>query len=205
MTLSPRAFAEDYLFRLSSVLHNIPLEAIAQLIEAVERTCVDGRQIFIVGNGGSASMASHMMVDLAKGTLSGPADDAQAGRVRVISLTDNVPLMTAWANDADYTRIFSEPLRNLGSPGDLLIAISASGNSANILSAVHAARTLGMRVVALTGFGGGELAALADVSLVVPAKEYGPVEDVHLIVNHILSGYLRERLRSNAYHWSSPT
>jgi D-sedoheptulose 7-phosphate isomerase len=195
---NPRAFAEDYLSRLRSTLQEMPFDALSEVIGAIERAWVEGRQIFIAGNGGSAALASHMMVDLAKGTL-GPSGRTRSRRVRVMALTDNVPLMTAWANDADYSRIFCEPLRNLGSPGDLLVAISASGNSANILLAARTARELGMHVVALTGFGGGELTTLADASFVVPAKEYGLVEDVHLILNHIVSGYLRELLASQPY------
>jgi D-sedoheptulose 7-phosphate isomerase len=134
------------------------------------------------------------MNDLCKGTL-GHKGDAPWKRFRVIALTDNVSLMTAWANDTDYNHIFSEPLRNLAGRGDVLVAISASGNSPNIIAAVEVAKTIGLRVIGLTGFGGGKLAKLADVSFTVPSNEYGPVEDVHMILDHIITGYLYEKLK----------
>jgi len=148
----------------------------------------------VIGNGGSAATASHMMNDLCKGTL-GHKGDAPWPRLRVIALTDNVSLMTAWANDTDYNHIFSEPLKNLAERGDLLIAISASGNSPNILAAVEAAKQIGVNVIGLTGFGGGKLAKLAEISFVVPSDGYGPVEDVHMILDHIITGYLYEKLK----------
>jgi D-sedoheptulose 7-phosphate isomerase len=193
--MTPATFAEQYFDGLRSIIDRIPIEAVARVVDEVERAYLENRQIFIVGNGGSASTASHMMTDLGKGTL-GRKGDASCRRVRVMSLSDNVALMTAWANDTDYSRIFSEPLRNLAACGDLLVAISASGNSPNVVTAARTARQLGMRLVALTGFSGGELGQLADAALVVPSNDYGPIEDVHLILNHILVGYLCERLRS---------
>ena len=139
-----------------------------------------------------------MMNDLCKGTLGhNPEKEGSSDwkRFRVVALTDNVSLMTAWANDADYDHIFSEPLKNLARMGDLLVAISASGNSPNILAAVEVAKQIGLKVVGLTGFGGGKLARLADVSLVVPSSEYGPVEDAHMILDHILTGYLYQKTK----------
>ena len=197
---SSSEFAKDYLRELKAVLDQLPLDAVAGAIAEFETAHAAGRQIFVIGNGGSAATASHMMNDLCKGTL-GHNPDAEGSaawpRFRVIALTDNVSLMTAWANDADYNHVFSEPLRNLAQRGDLLVAISASGNSPNILAAVAAAQQLGLRVVGLTGFGGGKLAQQADVAVIVPSKEYGPVEDVHLIFDHILTGYLHEKLRES--------
>jgi D-sedoheptulose 7-phosphate isomerase len=187
-------FARNYLADLKRVLDRLPLadlDRTAQLIEAAHGA---GRQIFVIGNGGSAATASHMMNDLNKGTL-GHKGDALWKRFRVIALTDNVALMTAWANDTDYNHIFSEPLKNLAQPGDLLIAISASGNSPNILAAVAAAKPMGLKIVGLTGFGGGKLAQLADVALVVPSNDYGVVEDVHMIFDHIITGYFYEKLK----------
>jgi D-sedoheptulose 7-phosphate isomerase len=104
--------------------------------------------------------------------------------------------MTAWANDAGYDCIFSEPLRNLAQPGDLLIAISASGNSPNVIAAVEAGKQIGMKIVGWAGFGGGKLAKLSDISIVVPSDGYGPVEDVHMILDHMMTGYLHERLKA---------
>ncbi len=176
------------------MLDRLPFDQIEKVIQAIEVAHSEGRKIFVIGNGGSAATASHMMNDLNKGTL-GHKGDTPAKRLRVIALTDNVSLMTAWANDTDYTRVFSEPLRNLGERDDVLVAISASGNSPNILAAVETAREMGIKVIGLTGFGGGKLAKLADVNFDVPSSDYGPVEDVHMILDHIITSYFCEKLK----------
>ena len=191
-------FAKGYLAELKDVLDRLPLDAIDRAVAAIETAHAAGKRIFIIGNGGSAATASHMMNDLCKGTLGhNPDKEGSSGwkRFRVIALTDNVSLMTAWANDADYNHIFAEPLKNLAERGDLLVAISASGNSPNILAAVEAAKKIGIKVIGLTGFGGGKLAKLADVSFIVPSDGYGPVEDVHMILDHIITRYLYEKLK----------
>jgi len=187
-------FAKDYIQGLKDVLDRIPLGPVDEIIQAIELAQNNRQRVFVIGNGGSAATASHMMNDLCKGTL-GHKGDAPWPRLRVIALTDNVSLMTAWANDTDYNHIFSEPLKNLAERGDLLIAISASGNSPNILAAVEAAKQIGVKVIGLTGFGGGKLAKLAEISFVVPSDGYGPVEDVHMILDHIITGYLYEKLK----------
>ena len=187
-------FAKDYIHGLKAVLDRLPLKPVEEIIQAIEQAQKERRQVFVIGNGGSAATASHMMNDLCKGTL-GHKGDAPWPRLRVIALTDNVSLMTAWANDTDYDRVFSEPLKNLAQRGDLLIAISASGNSPNIIAAVEAAKHLGVKVIGLAGFGGGKLSKLADVSFVVASDEYGPVEDAHMILEHIITGYLYEKLK----------
>lgn len=194
-SMNAQTHARNYLANLKTILDRLPLEPIEKIAEALERAHAERRQIFIIGNGGSAATASHMMNDLNKGTL-GHKGDAPWGRFRVIALTDNVSLMTAWANDTDYNHIFSEPLKNLANAGDLLIAISASGNSPNILAACDAAKQLGLQIIGLTGFGGGKLAQMADIALVVPSNEYGPVEDVHMILDHILTSYLYGKLKA---------
>jgi D-sedoheptulose 7-phosphate isomerase len=191
-------FAKDYIHGLKGVLDHLPLKPVDEIIQAIEQAQNDRRQVFVIGNGGSAATASHMMNDLCKGTL-GHKGDAPWPRLRVIALTDNVSLMTAWANDVDYDRVFSEPLKNLAQRGDLLVAISASGNSPNIIAAVEAAKQLGVRVIGLAGFGGGKLAKMADVSFVVPSDEYGPVEDAHMILDHIITGYLYEKLKETHF------
>jgi D-sedoheptulose 7-phosphate isomerase len=187
-------FAKEYLSGLKDVLDRLPLKPIDEIIRVIEHARDEGRQIFVIGNGGSAATASHMMNDLCKGTL-GHKGDAPWPRLRVIALTDNVSLMTAWANDTDYNHIFSEPLKNLAQRGDVLVAISASGNSPNIVAAVEAAKQIGVTVVGFAGFTGGKLSKMADVSLVVPSDGYGPVEDVHMILDHIITGYLYEKLK----------
>jgi D-sedoheptulose 7-phosphate isomerase len=191
---TPSQFAADYLTGLKAVLDRLPLAEFERVTQAVEAAHAAGKQIFVIGNGGSAATASHMMNDLNKGTL-GHKGDAPWKRFRVIALTDNVSLMTAWANDTDYNHIFSEPLKNLAQPGDLLIAISASGNSPNIITAVEVAKQLGVKVVGIAGFGGGKLAKLSDVAFVVPSEDYGPIEDVHMILDHMLTSYFYEKLK----------
>ena len=187
-------FAKDYIGGLKDVLDRLPLKPIDEIIRAIEQARDEQRQVFVIGNGGSAATASHMMNDLCKGTL-GHKGDAPWPRLRVIALTDNVSLMTAWANDTDYNHVFSEPLKNLAQRGDVLIAISASGNSPNIIAAVEAAKHIGVKVIGLAGFGGGKLSKLADVSFVVPSDGYGPVEDAHMILDHIITSYLYEKLK----------
>src|SRR5437899_2810070 len=187
-------FAKTYVQDLKSVLDKLPFDKLDGIVVAIESAHEAGKQIFIIGNGGSAATASHMMNDLNKGTL-GHKGDGTWKRFRVIALTDNVSLMTAWANDTDYNHIFSEPLKNLAQRGDVLVAISASGNSPNIIAAVEAAKQIGVKVIGLIGFGGGKLSKMADVSFVVPSDGYGPVEDVHMILDHIITGYLYEKLK----------
>jgi D-sedoheptulose 7-phosphate isomerase len=172
----------------------MPLAAVGQVIEAIQAAHKAGKQIFVIGNGGSAATASHMMNDLCKGTL-GHKGDAPWPRFKVLALTDNVSLMTAWANDTDYNHIFSEPLKNFAQPGDLLIAISASGNSPNIIAALAVAKQIGVKIIGFAGFGGGQLAQMADVVVTVPSNDYGPVEDVHMILDHIIVSYLYASLK----------
>jgi D-sedoheptulose 7-phosphate isomerase len=191
-------FATGYIDRLKDVLDHLPLKPVDAIVHAIEQAQQERRQVFVIGNGGSAATASHMMNDLCKGTL-GHKGDAPWPRLRAIALTDNVSLMTAWANDTDYNRIFSEPLKSLAQRGDLLIAISASGNSPNIIAAVEAAKQMGVKVVGLAGFGGGQLSKMADLSFVVPSDEYGPVEDVHMILDHIITSYLYEKLKETHF------
>ena len=190
-------FAKQYLETLKSLLDRLPLDAVDRVVAMLEAAYETGHQIFVIGNGGSAATASHLMNDLCKGTLGeGPEGSPDWKRFRAIALTDNVSLLTAWANDAGYSRVFSEPLKNLAQPGDLLVAISASGNSPNILAAVEAAKRIGVRVVGLTGFDGGRLAKLADAALVVPSNEYGPVEDAHAVLGHIITSYLFQKIKA---------
>jgi len=147
------------------------------------------QQVFIMGNGGSASTASHMMNDLNK-----YASVPGRPRFRALALTDNVPLLTAVGNDQAYAEIFVEPLRNLLQPGDLVILISASGNSPNIVAAAEYARAQGATVIGFCGQPGGRLAQLADCRVIVPSDRIGQQEDGHLILNHALAFALRARL-----------
>jgi D-sedoheptulose 7-phosphate isomerase len=184
------AFARGYLEDVSASVARLPLAQIAVFAETIERAYRDDRQVFVIGNGGSASTASHMACDLAKNIY--PADGApRIRRFRVLSLTDNVALITALANDNGYDRVFADQLSYYVRPGDLVIAISASGNSPNVLEGLAAARTAGARTAALLGFGGGRARELADVSVLVDSRDYGHVEDAHLVVNHLVTAWMR--------------
>jgi D-sedoheptulose 7-phosphate isomerase len=184
---------EAYVDRLKSAIAALPTDRLTELGEILYRTYRNGQQVFTLGNGGSASTASHMAADLAKNTIS-----ANMRRFRILSLNDNQALLTALANDLGYENVFSEQLKNLIRPGDLLIAISASGNSANVAKAIRYAQTQCAEVVGILGFEGGEVARLADLSIVVPSDHYGVVEDVHLIINHILVDHFRQRLAEDS-------
>lgn len=179
---------EAYISEIQGILDKSPIEDIQKCIDLVMLTYNRNGQIFVIGNGGSASTASHIANDLGKGTVH------LGHRPRVISLTDNVSTMTAWSNDACYEDVFVEQLKGLVNPGDLLIGISASGNSENVLRAIRYANAIGCKTMGWTGFGGGQLAKMTDVNVVVDSKEYGPVEDVHLMLNHILCKSIHTKL-----------
>ena len=178
---------QKYLSHLQGVLERLSLPDVRKSIDLVMEAYHADQQIFVVGNGGSASTASHIACDLGKGT-----SVIGEKRFRVISLTDNVATMTAWSNDVCYEDVFVEQLKNLVNPSDLVIGISASGNSENVLRASRHANAVGCKTVGWTGFGGGKLAGITDVSVVADSHEYGPVEDVHLVLNHILHAWIRE-------------
>ena len=181
---------DTYVAALRGVLAQLDTDAISSVVEVLLQARQEERTVFIVGNGGSASTSAHMATDLCKVT----AVDGQPG-VRAVSLPDNVALLTAWSNDEDYEQSFSGPLGAYLSPRDVLIAISASGRSPNVLEATRVANRIGAVTIGLTGFGGGDLAALAQISIVVPADDYGLVEDSHLAINHALTAAVKARIR----------
>jgi D-sedoheptulose 7-phosphate isomerase len=184
-------YVESYFDRLRATIDRIPLERIERMGDILFRAYQHDKQVFVVGNGGSAATASHMACDLGKNTI-GP----NQRRFRILSLTDNTPLLTALANDVGYEHVFSEQLVNLIRPGDVLIVVTGSGRSPNILHAMHYARARGATVIALLGFDGGPASELADELVLVPSEDYGLIEDLHLILNHVLVGYFRERLEN---------
>ncbi|MEI6290698.1 MAG: SIS domain-containing protein [Chloroflexota bacterium] len=180
------SFIKMYTDQLNQVLNNLPADKFLEINAALNEARENGRQIFSVGNGGSAAAASHMVCDFGKNTR----EDGK-NRIRAICLSDNIPSIMAYANDEGYDVIFSEQLLALGKAGDILIAISGSGNSANILKVIETAREMQIKVIGLTGFQGGKMKALTDICLVVPSDSMEMIEDVHLIINHILAGLLR--------------
>jgi len=186
--------SRDYLKQVAALLDELP-DQCDRLVETLYRGFEQGRTVFLVGNGGSAANASHFGQDLAKGTLSSMA---ATRRFRVVPLTDNIGYITALANDEGYDSVFEQQLRNLAAPGDLLVAISGSGNSPNVLRAVEYARSIGMTTIGVTGFDGGKLRAMADVRVHIPIEDMGMTEALHAVVFHAAMCFLRERLAKGA-------
>ncbi len=186
--------SQEYFEMYPRVLANLPHNAIGQAISELFRAYGDGKSVFIFGNGGSAALASHFACDLGKGTVIG--NNGQK-RFRVLSLTDNVPLVTAWANDTSYEQIFAEQLQNFVAPGDVAFAISGSGNSPNVLEALKVAKDAQATTIGLTGFKGGKMKSLCDVCVILPSDNMQIIEDFHLSVTHAVFSVLRYRISEN--------
>jgi len=188
----PLAFARGYLDYLKEVMDHVDPASIAAFAETLLQARERGARIFFIGNGGSAATASHFANDIAIGSRS------WAAPFRAISLTDNVSTVTAIANDYGYEEIFTLQLKTQMTSGDVVVAISASGNSANVVGALEYANEHGAVTLALTGFDGGRLRKVAQRGVHVPTNmgEYGPVEDVHMIIDHLVGAYLFERCRA---------
>ena len=190
-------FIESYLAQFHEAVRRVAVAEINRANHALLAAFERGSWVFVAGNGGSAAMASHLACDLEK-TVSGKDPRAAKRRFRVQSLVDNVARLTAWANDETYDCVFSEPLRNQASANDVLVVISASGNSPNVLAALETARDLDMVTIGCLGFDGGKAAALCDVPLVVPVADYGLVEGAHGVLAHLMTSWLThavDRLR----------
>ena len=180
-----------YFARSTRIVRSLPFATIERVAEVLYRAYEAGRSVFLFGNGGSASLASHFACDLAKGTA---LVDKLAKRFRALSLTDNLALMTAWANDTSYERVFAEQLRNLVQPGDVAFGISGSGRSANVLLALHEARRSGAVTIGLSGFEGGRLPEVCEHCIVIPSHNMQIIEDLHLAVAHALFTVVRDRI-----------
>lgn len=181
--------ATEYLARLSTVLEYIPSRALSDIVELLLSARTAGQRIYLMGNGGSAATASHIACDLVK-TAMVPG----LAPLRVFGLTDNTPLLTAWANDRAYEGVFAEQVQAFVEPDDVVIAITASGNSPNILAGLKAASAKGAHTVALVGFNGGHASKLADIVVHVPCHDYGLVEDAHAAIGHALTAAVRSSL-----------
>ena len=179
-------FADAYLDHVSTILTKIDRASISEFVAILLDARERGTRIFFIGNGGSAATATHFANDIAIGTrtLDKP--------FRAMSLTDNAAVITAIANDDGYNAVFVQQLKALAGPRDVVVAISASGNSSNVLQAVEWANDHNTITVGLTGFDGGALRNLAHYSVHVPTEkgEYGPVEDSHLVLDHLITNYL---------------
>lgn len=192
---SPFTKAQEYFEMYKEVVAQLPYSAVDEIIEELLLRYEQGRAVFLFGNGGSAALASHIACDLGKGTVVN--GDSQT-RFRVVALTDNIPLMTAWANDSSYDRIFAEQLQNLVYRGDVAFAISGSGNSPNVLAGLQVARAVGAVTIGLTGFQGGKMKALCDHCVVVPSNNMQIIEDFHLSVAHAMFSVIRDRISKAA-------
>lgn len=178
-----------YLEEMEQAVRSIDRHAVRTVVDVLFDCWSRRGTVYLAGNGGSAATASHMVCDLMRCTLV-----AGRARVRAVALSDNIPSLTAIANDIAYEDVFVEPLRALLDPGDVVLAISGSGNSPNVLRAIEYARAAGNSTIGLCGDTGGILATLVDVAVKVPAARIGQQEDGHLILNHAISLALRERI-----------
>jgi D-sedoheptulose 7-phosphate isomerase len=184
--------AISFLEKLARILELVPGEPLDCAVKLLLDTAVSGRRVYVIGNGGSAATASHLVCDLSK-----VAQVPGHQPLRTFALTDNVPLLTAWANDTDYSRVFAEQLTALVEPGDVVIAISASGTSPNIVTGLKAAATAGARTIGLFGFNGGSAYRLVDVAIHVRSNDYGLVESAHLGIAHALTAAIRRAWELN--------
>lgn len=184
----------DYVKELMKVLNTMDYEKIEKISEVLFTAYRGDKTIYIIGNGGSAATASHFACDLGKGTL-GREYSSNLKRFRVQALTDSVELITAYGNDFDYNEIFSQQLRNLLQPGDVLISLTGSGNSENIIRAIDVANNIGAINVGFLGFDGGKAIGKVDHYILVESYNYGVVEDVHLMLEHMICQAFQERIK----------
>ena len=191
-SLSINDYSKSYIEYLSSVLNSISLTDIEKFVEVLLEARERASSVFFIGNGGSAATASHFANDIAIGT------STDEKPFRAISLCDNQAVITAIANDDGYEEIFSQQLQVLLKKQDVVIAISASGNSPNLIRAIETAKKMSAITVGISAFDGGKMKEMVDVSLHVPTEkgEYGPAEDAHMVLDHLVSSYLMRLVRS---------
>jgi len=184
-------FSTSYFKYLGEVLNKISLDEIECFVNLILEARERGSTIFFIGNGGSAATASHFANDIAIGTRS------YHNPFRVISLCDNQAVITAIANDDGFEKIFSQQLRVLLKKQDVVVSISASGNSPNLIHAINTAKTMGAISVGISAFDGGKMKDLVDFSLHVPTEkgEYGPAEDAHMVLDHLVANYLMRKVK----------
>jgi D-sedoheptulose 7-phosphate isomerase len=182
--MDKQKFARNYFEKLAKLSAMIDTGEIEKVISMIEETYDKGNIIFIAGNGGSAATASHMVCDLSKTT---------GKNIKAISLSDNVPTMSAIGNDISFDQVFSIPLKILAKKGDMLLVITGSGNSKNIIEVIKTANDLGMKTAGFLGFDGGKCRGRLDASILIPSNEYGPVEDFHMILDHLMTEYFKKQ------------
>lgn len=193
-------FAREYLGSIAEVLEQLDPEHIAHAADILFDAYTRGATVFIAGNGGSAAIASHLACDLEK-TVAGPKSQRTPRRLRAVSLNDNLATLTAWANDEGYENVFSERLRAHADSGDVLLVVSSSGNSPNVIEALKVARELELRTIAWLGFDGGKALELAECAVHVPMRDYGMVEGIHSVISHLVTDMLVQAIRGkrNSY------
>jgi D-sedoheptulose 7-phosphate isomerase len=177
-----------YREQLRKTLDALPVDRIAAAIEWFDEARANRRHIFVCGNGGSAATASHFVCDVVKG-----ASYEREARFRMMALNDSVSTMTAYSNDVNYECVFTEQLKNFAEPGDILLVISGSGNSPNVVKAVEYANSVGCKTIALTGRDGGKLAHIAQLNVQVTEPHMGRIEDAHMIICHMIGYYFMEQ------------
>jgi len=190
-------FISNYFEELKKILDKISKKDIEEITNIIYNAYLNDRTIYILGNGGSASTSSHFACDLGKGTLSRVYDQNEK-RFKVVSLVDNVATITAYANDLSFDDIFVQQLHNLVKKGDVVIVITGSGNSKNVIKAVKYARECGAITIGLLGFDGGKVKKLLDKYVIVPSNHYGRIEDTHLILEHLITDYLRSKIKEKS-------
>jgi D-sedoheptulose 7-phosphate isomerase len=192
-TVEAQASINTYFSDLQEMVRAISQAHLQEVLALLEETYRQGHRIFIMGNGGSAATASHFALDLAKNTIM-----PGAPRVKAISLTDHVPLITAWSNDTAYEHIFAEQLANMIEPGDVVIGISSSGNSPNVINALNLAKKSRAFTVGLLGAEGGLIKNIVNAYVLAPGQNIEQEEDAHMILAHIITRHMREVVRSYA-------
>ncbi|GAC1398052.1 MAG: SIS domain-containing protein [Ktedonobacteraceae bacterium] len=180
----------NYFIEVEQMMRAVSQEDLQKVLRLLENCYHSGHRVFVMGNGGSAATASHFALDLAKNTIM-----PQAPRLKAISLTDHVPLITAWSNDTAYEHIFAEQLANLIEPGDVVIGISASGNSLNVINALNVAKQSRAATVGLLGATGGKIKHIVDAYVLAPGQNIEQEEDAHMILTHVITRHMRGIVR----------
>jgi len=197
--MNHRENLQAYAHEIQEILGELPWNAIAQSVEVLWQCCQAGGRIFTMGNGGHANTAAHMVNDLAKHTIS--SDDkravvTEALRFRTMCLNDSVSFLTGIGNDMGFDFIFSEQVANWVKPGDVVVGISGSGNSKNVLLGFEEARKRGATTICYSGFDGGKARAVADINIIVPCQKMVQVEDIHLMINHMIADELKRLVQN---------
>lgn len=181
--MKKESLVRKYFLESGKLSKKIDINQIKRVLDSLENTALLKKKLFLAGNGGSAATVSHMVCDLVK--------NVGKGKFKIISLVDNIPMMSAYANDVSNEVVFSGVLENLGEKGDVLLVLSASGNSPNILKAIRMAKKLGLKTIGFLGFDGGKALRLLDEYVLIPSNSYGLVEDYHLMLGHIITEYFK--------------